>query len=115
MAADDRIEVTVPSFRLDITAEIDLIEEAARVLGYHRIPTRPEISIRLAPPHPQSLTSELICQTLVAGGFFEAVTFGFVSDLLRGDFGDSNLRADPQRAGRMPRFAPAFCRDCSKP
>jgi phenylalanyl-tRNA synthetase beta chain len=90
----DRIETTVPSHRLDITAEIDLIEEAARVLGYDRIPTRHEISIQLAPPDPRSITVDTICQTLVAGGYFEAVTFGFVSDALRTDFGSSNLRAD---------------------
>ena len=64
----DRIDVTVPSYRLDISAEIDLVEEAARVLGYDRIPTRKEISIQLAPPDPKSITVETICQTLVAGG-----------------------------------------------
>ena len=30
--------VEVPSFRLDVTAEIDLIEEVARVYGYNHIP-----------------------------------------------------------------------------
>jgi phenylalanyl-tRNA synthetase beta chain len=96
VAVGERIDVMVPAFRLDISQEIDLVEEAARVLGYQRIPTRPEISIRLAPPDPQTVTTDAICRTLVAGGFFEAVTFGFVSDLLAGDFGDSKLRADSQ-------------------
>jgi phenylalanyl-tRNA synthetase beta chain len=96
IANQDRIDVTIPSYRQDISAEIDLVEEAARVLGYDRIPTRPEISIRLAPPDPQSLTTQAICPVLVAGGFFEAVTFGFVSDQLHNDFGSSNLRAGPR-------------------
>jgi phenylalanyl-tRNA synthetase beta chain len=90
----DRIDVTVPSHRLDVNREIDLIEEAARVLGYDRIPTRQEISIRLTPPDPATLTHNTICDTLVASGFFEAVTFSFVSDSMRSDFGASNLRAD---------------------
>jgi phenylalanyl-tRNA synthetase beta chain len=90
----DRIDVTIPSHRLDITREVDLIEEAARVLGYDRIPTRQEISIRLTPPDPATLVTDAICQTIVAGGYFEAVTFSFVSDALRSDFGASNLRAD---------------------
>jgi phenylalanyl-tRNA synthetase beta chain len=90
----DRIEVSVPSYRLDISQEIDLVEEAARLLGYGRIPTRDEISIRLAPPDWDSITQETICQTLVGGGYFEAITFSFVSDSLRNDFGASPFRAD---------------------
>jgi phenylalanyl-tRNA synthetase beta chain len=93
-AHGDRIDVTVPSHRLDINAEIDLVEEAARLMGYDRIPTRPEISIRLVPPEPESITVATICNTLAGSGYFEAITFSFVSDALRSDFGASMLRAD---------------------
>jgi phenylalanyl-tRNA synthetase beta chain len=93
-ADGDRIDVTVPSHRLDINAEIDLVEEAARLPGYDRIPTRPEISIRLVPPEPESITVATICNTLTGSGYFEAITFSFVSDALRSDFGASMLRAD---------------------
>ena len=79
---------------MDIVAEIDLVEEAARLLGYDRIPTRPEISIRLVPPDPESTTISTICDVLAAAGYFEAITFSFVSDALRSDFGASMLRAD---------------------
>jgi phenylalanyl-tRNA synthetase beta chain len=89
----DRIEVTTVPHRLDISQEIDLVEEAVRVIGYDRIPTREEISIRLTPPDPDAVTTDLICQTLVAAGYFEAVTFSFVSDALTNDFGVSPLRA----------------------
>lgn len=89
-----QIDVTVPSHRLDIGQEIDLVEEAARLLGYDRIPTRKEISIQLTPPDARTITQEMICDTLVGGGYFEAVTFSFVTDALRSDFGASLLRAD---------------------
>jgi phenylalanyl-tRNA synthetase beta chain len=92
--SQDRIDITVPSWRLDISHEIDLIEEAARLIGYARIPQRDEISIRLTPPDPDSATRESICQTLIAGGYFEAITFSFVTDALRNDFGPSPFRAD---------------------
>jgi len=91
---DDRIDVTVPAHRLDINEEIDLVEEAARLMGYARIPMRQEISIRLTPPDRDAATQDLICQTLVGGGYFEAITFSFVSDSLRNDFGPSPFRAD---------------------
>ncbi|MGD0464481.1 MAG: phenylalanine--tRNA ligase subunit beta [Tepidisphaeraceae bacterium] len=92
--ADDRVDVTVPTHRLDVNEEIDLVEEAARVLGYDRIPTREEISIHLVPPEGDWITQEAICALLVGGGYFEAITFSFVSDSLRNDFGTSPLRAD---------------------
>jgi phenylalanyl-tRNA synthetase beta chain len=90
----DRIDVTVPSHRLDINSEIDLVEEAARMVGYQAIPTREEISIRLTPPDRDTITHETICQSLVGGGYFEAVTFSFISDALRSDFGAAAFRAD---------------------
>jgi phenylalanyl-tRNA synthetase beta chain len=82
----DRIDVTVPSYRLDLNIEIDLVEEAARVIGYDRVPVRDEISIRVTPPEPKQRALETLRATMVAGGYFEAVTFGFVSDLLATDF-----------------------------
>ena len=86
MAQGDRIDVTVPSHRLDLNIEADLVEEAARVIGYDRVPVRDEIAIRLTPPQPSARAADLVRSTLVAGGYFEAVTFGFVSDALAADF-----------------------------
>jgi phenylalanyl-tRNA synthetase beta chain len=82
----DQIAVTVPSWRLDVNLEIDLVEEVARVIGYEAIPIRDEISIRLTPPDPSRRTLEIIRSALVAAGYYEAVTFSFVSDALADDF-----------------------------
>jgi phenylalanyl-tRNA synthetase beta chain len=94
----DGISVRVPSWRLDLNIEADLIEEVARVIGYDRLPLRQEISIRVAPPDAAAAAVQTIRQTLVAAGFFEAVTFSFVSDALKTDFfppGAKALAADP--------------------
>ena len=47
-------QVTVPTFRADITREIDLIEEIARVYGYDNIPTTlPKGDIPVPTPNPK--------------------------------------------------------------
>jgi phenylalanyl-tRNA synthetase beta chain len=47
---------------------------------------RETISITVVPPEPEAKTMDLLRTTLVGGGYFEAVTFTFVSDALAGDF-----------------------------
>jgi len=82
----EQIRCRVPSWRLDITQEVDLIEEVVRVWGYQRIPQREEIAIRLQPADTKARTLDVMRQTLVAAGYFEAITLTFVTDALAGDF-----------------------------
>jgi phenylalanyl-tRNA synthetase beta chain len=93
VARGEGIQVTIPSWRLDLNLEIDLVEEVARIVGYDAIPVREEISIRLTPPRPQQRTIETIRSALVAGGYYEAVTFSFVSDALADDFAPPHAHA----------------------
>ena len=74
------------SHRLDPEYRVDLIEEVARVIGYEKIPLRDEISIRLAPKEPDEATIETIRESLIGAGYFESLTFSFVSDNLAEDF-----------------------------
>lgn len=78
-AGDGQWCVTVPSHRFDISIEVDLIEELARLYGYNRLPVRYPAA-RLAPqPHSES-RAELskLRRLLVARGYQEAVTFSFI-------------------------------------
>jgi phenylalanyl-tRNA synthetase beta chain len=97
----ERIDVTVPSYRLDLNQEIDLVEEVARVIGYDKIPVRDEIRIRLAGVDPVSKATETIRSTLVAGGYFEAVTFSFVTDALAGAFKPAEAASLPRADARV--------------
>jgi phenylalanyl-tRNA synthetase beta chain len=92
----DRIDVTVPTYRLDLNIEADLIEEVARIVGYEKMPSRDESKIRVTPTDPDLATIEKIRAALIAGGYFEAVTFSFVSDALAGEF-------QPREAQSLPR------------
>jgi phenylalanyl-tRNA synthetase beta chain len=84
--ADNRIEVQAPSYRLDLNIEVDIIEEVARAIGYDAVPVRDEIAIRLSPPDPEAESLDVIRTALISGGYYESVTFGWVSDLLAADF-----------------------------
>ncbi len=108
----ERIDVTVPSYRLDLTAEIDLIEEAARVIGYDRIPVRDQILIRVAAADPVHRATEVVRSTLTAAGYFEALTFSFVTDALAEAFvppGATGLpRADARVRAADARLRPSM-------
>ena len=71
--------VTLPSWRLDLEREIDLIEEVARVYGYNRFAnTLPQFGEGVrALPWVESETS--VRQTLLATGFNEAISSTFCS------------------------------------
>ena len=70
--------VTPPTFRLDVTREIDLIEEVARHFGYDRLPAR----VRPAPPRvDRDLRRERllkISSLLVSLGYHEIIPPSFL-------------------------------------
>jgi len=71
--------VTLPSWRLDLEREIDLIEEIARVYGYNRFAnTLPEFGegVRAL---PWAESESRVRRTLLAAGFHEAIASTFCS------------------------------------
>jgi phenylalanyl-tRNA synthetase beta chain len=94
---DNLLRVKPPSFRVDLTREIDLIEEVARLEGYDNIPvTYPPIR-----PSEEKSTSDLALgdrarETMIGFGFAEIISYSFISpdsaDLL-GVGSDSELRS----------------------
>ncbi len=92
----NRMEVSPPSFRVDITREADLVEEVARLIGYNNIPvTLP--AIRPAEEDVSELVlRDRIKAMLVGMGFIEIITYSFISPksadlLIAGE--KSNLRS----------------------
>ena len=71
--------VTVPSFRVDVAREVDLIEEVGRHYGFDRLPVRfPTLVSAPPPPDPVIARDRLIRQALTSVGFSEAMTFAFI-------------------------------------
>jgi phenylalanyl-tRNA synthetase beta chain len=76
---DGQWRVEVPSHRFDISLEVDLIEELARLYGYNRLPVRyPQA--RLAPQAKAEAKGDLpeLRRLLVARGYQEAITYSFI-------------------------------------
>ena len=74
----ENYQVTVPTFRSDITREIDLIEEVARVYGYDNIPTTlPKGDIPVPAPNPSTEVRKRIKHFLLAAGMMEAINYSF--------------------------------------
>lgn len=81
--SDEGWVATVPSYRYDLRIEADLIEEIARVYGYHNLPrTFPDLSPEFSAVNdlPSSISS--IKNTLVTRGYQEVVTYSFIDDEL---------------------------------
>lgn len=80
LTGDGRLQVDVPTYRRDVTREVDLIEEIARIYGYDRIEaTLPTGSAVLGGEDPQAEQNERIRQRLIAAGLSEVITFSFMS------------------------------------
>ena len=73
-------DVTVPTRRVDVGREVDLIEEVARHCGFDRIPaTFPPLTVPPPPVDPRILRTRQLRNLATGQGFSEAVTFGFTS------------------------------------
>ncbi|MCR4880581.1 MAG: phenylalanine--tRNA ligase subunit beta [bacterium] len=70
---------SVPGFRaVDVTREIDLIEEIARIHGYDKIePTLPDKTVA-AEVKKEDLTVKKLCNLLLGKGFYEAMTSSLI-------------------------------------
>ena len=93
---ENKLRVKPPSFRVDITREMDLIEEIARLSGFDEIPVIYP-SVR---PSEKSESTELLLRdkmkSIISGlGFSEIITYSFISpdfaDILDAD--NSSLRS----------------------
>jgi len=101
------IRCTVPTRRLDLEREVDLIEEVARLAGYGVIPVEERMSLRVRPPQPTVLARRRVGQVLTSHGYHETITFSFVDRAAAEGFagrGESLIElADERRAAQALR------------
>lgn len=79
----ENLAIQVPSFRNDLTREIDLIEEVARLAGYDHIPvTLPRGEVATRRPGPEARLRQEARQLLLGLGFFETINYAFQPERL---------------------------------
>ncbi len=91
LTTHDVLECAIPAHRPDLEREIDLIEEVARTVGLARVPILEKVPVRVTEPQVSERASRELTRTLTAQGFYETVTFSFVSPADAGPFCPSNL------------------------
>ena len=109
----ESITFTVPSFRVDVSGEIDLVEEIARVYGYDNI----QPSAQMATIYPQSRTTpeffpDFLRSLMVGLNFREILTnplmkreeAGLFSDRLLGVLNPISEGLEVLRPGLVPAF-----------
>ncbi len=79
--SSDTLWVGVPSFRVDIEREVDLVEEVARLVGYSAIPTTlPTVHLSFPEQDESRKIRKEIGDLLTGIGFFEAINYSFTTE-----------------------------------
>ncbi len=88
LAQDDcSYAVQVPTWRLDVEREIDLLEEIARIHGYNNFPnTLPTFSGAVV-ELPDAAKNAKVRETMLALGYDEAISISFISEQEAKTFG----------------------------
>jgi phenylalanyl-tRNA synthetase beta chain len=78
-SAEQSFAVKLPSWRLDLEREIDLIEEVARVYGYNRFANTLPTALPVI-AHPLAAAESAVRTRLLALGYSEAISSSFASE-----------------------------------
>lgn len=78
----DSLLVKVPSYRVDIFEEIDLIEEVARLYGYENIPPTIPVGVLSTGSTDKNFNSlkDLIREIMIGSGLDEVITYSFINE-----------------------------------
>ena len=75
--SDGKVLVSTPSWRFDISIEVDLVEEVARLIGYDKLPSS---SLRSSNRKTVDSLNHNVISSLVSLGYNEVITYSFVDE-----------------------------------
>jgi len=108
--SEDELRCVVPAHRLDLTREVDLIEEVARARGLDAVPATEKLTLRPRPLQASERAQREIGRVLTGLGFFETVTFSFVRPAEAALFlasGMKTIEVDDDRRKAEPTLRPS--------
>lgn len=106
----DDLLCTIPVWRPDLTREIDLIEEVARIEGLDAVPVHDKMAVRVRPPQPSERARRELGSVLTGLGFHETITFSFTTPKHAKAFTPVDLEPvvmDDARRGDEPALRPS--------
>ena len=106
----DELLCVIPPHRLDLTREIDLVEEVARTASLDAIPIGEKLEVTVRRPQESERAMRELGSLLTGMGFYETVTFSFVSPTIAEPFIASGLeavRVDDDRRKAEPTLRPS--------
>lgn len=105
------VNCTIPPARMDVTREIDLIEEVVRLAGLDRIPIGDQIGVRPIGPQPLVEATRCSKNSLAGMGFLETVSHTLISERASAPFlagKEHALRIADERALGEPILRPSL-------
>lgn len=76
--------VIAPSYRFDISREVDLIEEIARIQGYDKLPSRrPRLEMAASPVPEADVGESRLRDLLIDRDYQEIITYSFIDPALQ--------------------------------
>jgi phenylalanyl-tRNA synthetase beta chain len=79
-SSESAITVEVPSWRRDLTREVDLIEEVVRIHGYDKIPEDAAVPMSPSAKRDKDRVVGTVRNVLTSAGFFEVIAPSAISD-----------------------------------
>ncbi|NLY44681.1 MAG: phenylalanine--tRNA ligase subunit beta [Tissierella sp.] len=77
---EDLIRSTIPTYRLDLDIEADLVEEIGRLYGFHNIESKPLTGVLTRGHKPYEKIIEDQSKSILSGlGYNEVMTYSFIS------------------------------------
>jgi phenylalanyl-tRNA synthetase beta chain len=98
--ATGEFSVQVPTWRLDVEREIDLLEELARIYGYNKFPNTLPSFVGAVVALPDESKNAKVRETMLALGYYESISITFISEQEARAFG--NPHSSKGGLGRAP-------------
>lgn len=76
----DTLDITIPTFRIDIAIKEDIAEEVARIYGYNNIEgTIFKVQTEREPKYRKEILDEKVIEVMTASGLNQSISYSFIS------------------------------------